>query len=159
MGITLLVALGAVGQFGYYGGPYVYGSISPFAYGRGYYGYGPGYGYGYGFVPRPYYDPAGYYRYYSGTGYYTVPPTYVGTPRVITVPRPLMDRPGVTGRVVSIDEGSKTVTLRLPAETARFRYGPSTRWRSLDDSFPEVRPGAIVNVDRDVVTVLRRGDG
>jgi hypothetical protein len=74
MGITLLVALGAVGQFGYHGGPYAYGPVSPFAYGRGF--YGPGYGYG--FVPLPYYDPAGYYRYYSGTGYYTVPPTYVG---------------------------------------------------------------------------------
>jgi hypothetical protein len=152
MGIAvLLVALGSVGQVGY-AGPYVHGSAM--------YPYAGRYGYGYSFgTPLPLYDPIAYYRYHNGAGFYTLRPTPVFPPKVITIRPPLMGRPGVTGRVVKLDEGAKTITLRLPGETVAVRYGSATRWRSLDDGFPEVQPGNIINVDRDTITILRRGDG
>ncbi len=146
MGIALLVALGSVGQMGLYSG----------SYGHPGFGYGLGYGYG---ISRPYYDPIGYYRYYNGAGYYTLPPTPVFPPKVITIQPRIMDRPGVTGRVVSLDEGTRTIMVRLPAETVAVRYGPATRFTSVTDSFPEIRPGALINVDRETITVLRGGDG
>jgi hypothetical protein len=147
MSVVLLVALGSAGQFGYPGGYFHGGFYGP--YGRF------GYPYGYYGAPLPFLDPVGYARYYNGSGYYTTPPTPVFPPKVVTVPKGLMDRPGVTGRVIGLDEQERLITLRLPAETVRVRYGPGTRWRSADDGFPEVRPGAIVNVDGSTVTVLR----
>ena len=148
MGIALLVALSSVGQMGFYPG------------GLGYPGYGNRFGFGLGYgIPRPYYDPIGYYRHYNGAGYYTLPPTPVFPPKVITIQPRIMDRPGVTGRVVSLDEGTKTITLRLPAETVAVRYGPLTRFTSVVDSFPEIRPGALINVDHATITVLRAADG
>lgn len=150
MSVALLVVLGSVGQIGY-AGPYV-------SHGGYYAGDGDGYGYGYG-LSRPAYDPVGYYRYYSGSGFYTLPRTPVFPPRVISIRPGLMDRPGVTGRVIGLDERAQSISLRLPAGTVSVHYGPGTRFRSLDDGFPEVRPGAIVNVDRETITVLEMAGG
>ena len=147
MSVALLVVLGSIGQYGY-AGPYL-------SHG-GYAGYGYGYGYG---LSRPAYDPIGYYRYYNGAGFYRLPPTPVFPPKVITIRPGLMDRPGVTGRVLGLDEAAKAISLRLPAETVSVRYGPGTRFRSIGDGFPEVRPGAIINVDRETITVLGMADG
>jgi hypothetical protein len=146
MSVVLLVALGSAGQFGYPGGNF-YGGYGGF----GWYGYP----YAHTAAPNRFWDPVGYARFYNGAGYYTTPRTPVYPPKVITVPKGLMDLPGVTGRVIGLDEQERLITLRLPAETVRVRYGPGTRWRSADDGFPEVRPGAIVNVDGATVTVLR----
>jgi hypothetical protein len=146
MGIALLVALGSVGQFGY-AGPFQGGFGRP---GFGYFGYP---------LSLPYYDPIGYYRYYNGAGYYRLAPTPVFPPKVITIRPWLMERPGLTGRVVGLDERARTITLRLPAETVLVRYGSETRWRAVDDSFPEIRPGALINVDHGTITVLRQGEG
>ena len=147
MQIALLLALGSVGQFGY-AGPFGSHGHGGFA--------GPGFGlYGYA-ISRPAYDPILYYRTYNGSGFYTLRPTPVFPPKVITLAPGLMGRPGVTGRVVKLDEGSKTITLRLPAETVLVRYGAATRFLSLDESFPEIKPGVIVNVDGGTITVLRK---
>ena len=141
MGFALLLVLGSVGQVGY-AGPYV-------SHG----GYYAGYGYGFG-LSRPAYDPIGYYRYYSGSGFYTLAPTPVFPPKVISIRPGLTDRPGVTGRVIGLDERARSITLRMPAETVSVHFGPGTRFRSVDGGFPEIRPGAIINVDRETITVV-----
>jgi hypothetical protein len=127
-----------------------------------YYARGPGYGYGgyggyYGRTPLPLYDPIRYARYYSGSGFYTYAPPAIANPRVIVPFKSVMSLPGITGRVVGLDERRKLITLRLPAESIEVPFGPFTKFRAADGSFPEITPGMLINVNHNMVTVLARG--
>jgi hypothetical protein len=134
---TLILAAGLTGQL-----QIPYGAPVPPMYSYPWMSYYP---------PGTYYFPA--YPYGVPFGYSR---WAVQRPKVIVAPKGLMDYPGVTGRVVDFDEGSRTITLRLPAETVRVRYGPGTKWRSVWlNGFPELRPGVLINIDRDVITVLQ----
>jgi hypothetical protein len=113
--------------------------------------YGP---YGYGRTPLPLYDPIRYARYYSGSGFYGFVPPAVLNPRVIVPFRPVTSLPGITGRVVALDERRRLITLRLPAETTQVPYGPFTQFRSANGGFPEITPGSLINVNQNMVTVL-----
>jgi hypothetical protein len=59
--------------------------------------------------------------------------------------------------VEGLNERQKLITLRLPAETVNVPYGPLTRFEAIDGSFPEIVPGMLINVNRNRVTVLARG--
>jgi hypothetical protein len=111
----------------------------------------------YGRTPLWLYDPVGYSRFYSGSGYYGYPPPVVAPPRVLVPPRSVMSLPGLTGRVIGLNERQKLITLRLPAETVNVPYGPFTRFEAIDGSFPEIAPGMLINVNQNRVTVLARG--
>ena len=132
------------------------------SFGTGYnpypYGVTPGYRSRTG-APSWFYDPIGYSRFYSGAGYYPLGRQVIANPKVIVPRRAPMSLPGVTGRVVALDEGQRLITVRLPAETVRIHYGPETSWRSVGDEFPEIKAGAIINADveQGTITVLRPG--
>jgi hypothetical protein len=111
----------------------------------------------YGRTPLWLYDPVRYSRFYSGSGYYSYPPPVVAPPRVLIPPRSVMSLPGLTGRVIGLNERQKLITLRLPAETVNVPYGPFTRFDTIDGSFPEIVPGMLINVNQNRVTVLARG--
>jgi hypothetical protein len=111
----------------------------------------------YGRTPLPLYDPVRYARYYSGSGFYTYAPPAVYPPRVIIPYRSVSSLPGITGRVLELDERRKLIMLRGPAETIQVPFGPLTRFRAVDGSFPEITPGMLINVNQNMVTVLARG--
>jgi hypothetical protein len=111
----------------------------------------------FGQTPLWLYDPVRYARFYSGSGYYNYPPPVLAPPRVVVPPRSVMSLPGLTGRVIGLNERQKLITLRLPAETVNVPYGPFTRFQAADGSFPEIAPGMLINVNRNMVTVLARG--
>jgi hypothetical protein len=115
-----------------------------------------GYGF-YGQTPLWLYDPVRYARFYSGSGYYNYPPPVFAPPKTLVPPRSVMSLPGLTGRVIGLNERQKLITLRLPAETVNVPYGPFTRFEAIDGSFPEIGPGMLINVNQNRVTVLARG--
>jgi hypothetical protein len=115
------------------------------------------YGYGYGRTPLPYYDPIRYARFYNGEGYYNYVPPPIANPRVIVPWRSVDSLPGLTGRVLGLNQSRKLITLRLPADTIHVPYGDKTRFRALDGGFPEIAPGMLINVDHGTITVLNRG--
>src|SRR5262245_42098900 len=93
-----------------------------------------GYGYGYGFygrTPLPLYDPIRYARFYNGSGYYGYAPPAIAPPKVIVPSRPISSLPGLTGRVVALNERKQLITLRLAAETVDVPYGPLTQFRAI----------------------------
>ena len=114
-----------------------------------------GYGY-YGRTPLPLYDPIRYARYYSGSGYYNYAPPAIAPPKVIVPRRAISSLPGLTGRVVALNERQQLITLRLAAETVEVPYGPLTRFRAADGDFPEITPGILINVNQNTITVIRR---
>jgi hypothetical protein len=122
-------------------------------YARGVY---PGYGY-FGRSPLPWYDPVRYARYYSGSGFYSYTPPPIADPEVIIPKHSVTSMPGLTGLVVGLNEANKSITLRLPVKTVSVPFGPKTKFQSSDGSFPEIKPGMLVNVDHDTITVLNRG--
>jgi hypothetical protein len=140
---SLWIVASTLGQF----------TIQQSSHGRGIYG---GYGY-YGRTPLWLYDPVRYNRFYSGSGFYNYPPPVIAPPKVLIPQRSVDSLPGLTGRVVGLNMRQKLITLRLPAETIDVPYGPLTRFRAVDGSFPEITPGDLVNVNQNQVTVLARG--
>ena len=118
----------------------------------------PGYGY-YGRTPLTWYDPVRYARYYEGSGMYSYTPPAIEDPEVIAPKQSVMSLPGLTGLVVGLNEKGTAMTLRLPTKTVSVPFGPKTQFRSKDGSFPEIKPGLLVNVNQDTVTVLSQGRG
>lgn len=114
-------------------------------------------GYGFGRTPLWLYDPVRYSRFYSGSGYYNYPPPVFAPPKVLIPSRSVSSLPGLTGRVVGLNQRQKLITLRLPAETINVPFGPFTKFQAADGSFPEIAPGMLVNVNQNMVTVLARG--
>jgi hypothetical protein len=102
-----------------------------------------------------YYGRMGYYNYlYRGLGYYIFVPPAIANPRVIIPSRAITSLPGITGRVVALDERQPLITLRLPAETVEEPSGPLTQFRAADGDFLEITPGILINVNRDMITVI-----
>ena len=108
----------------------------------------PGYGY-YGQTPLTWYDPVRYARYYEGAGMYNYVPPAIEEPEVIVPKQSVMAMPGLTGLVVGMNEKQNSVTLRLPMKTVSVTFGPKTQFRSKDGSFPEIKPGVLVNINQD----------
>jgi hypothetical protein len=103
----------------------------------------------------------GYDNYlYRGLGYYNFAPPAIANPKVIIPSRAITSLPGITGRVVALNERQQLITLRLPAETVEVPYGPLTQFRAADGDFPEITPGILINVSRNMITVIgsRTGD-
>jgi hypothetical protein len=145
----------------------------------GYYpsaGYGYGYGY-YGRTPLPAFDPMRYSRFYSGEGYYNYAPPVIANPEVINFPRSATSTAtatspgmttttttaatpstaaGITGRVLAVNEPQKQITLQLPASTVIVPYGPATHFLATDGNFPVVKPGNLISVNQNTITILRR---
>jgi hypothetical protein len=120
-------------------------------------GYAPGYGYGYyGRTPLPAYDPMRYSRFYSGEGYYRVAPPVIANPEVLTPRRTDESLPGTTGLVLAVDEQKKQITLQLPASKLTVAYGPATHFLATDGNFPVIKPGNLINVNQNTITILRR---
>jgi hypothetical protein len=117
-------------------------------------GYYPGYGYYR--TPLQSYDPMRYARYYSGSGYYSYAPPAIANPEVITPKQPLTSLPGTTGLVVSVNEQKKLITVQLPANTVTVAYGPQTHFLASDGNFPVIKPGNLINVNQNTITILRR---
>jgi hypothetical protein len=116
--------------------------------------------YGYGYfnrTPLPLYDPIRYARFYGGSGYYNFVPPAVASPKVLVPQRAITSLPGLTGRVVALNERQQLITLRLAAETVEVPYGPLTQFRAADGDFPEIKPGILINVNRNLITVIRKG--
>jgi hypothetical protein len=134
--------------------------------------YAPGYGGYYWRTPLNYYDPVRYARYYSGSGYYYYAPPAVANPEVINLRRPAPTpapatalRPatapapastGTTGVVTAVDEAQKRITLQLPVGTTSVAYGPNTHFLATDGNFPVIKPGNLINVNQNTITILRR---
>lgn len=131
-------------------------------------GYGPGYGYantnGYGYgapfyrTPLELYDPVRYSRYYSGEGYYTYNPPVIANPEVINLRQPTQtqSRPSITGVVLAVDEPHKQIKLQLPTSVAMVPYGPNTHFLAADGDFPVIKPGNLVKVEENTITIVRR---
>jgi len=118
-------------------------------------GYGPGYGY-YTRTPLQYYDPTRYARYYSGSGYYSYAPPAIANPEVLVPKQPAASMPGTTGLVIAVDEQKKLISLQLPASTVSVPYGPNTHFLASDGNFPVIKPGNLINVNQNTITILRR---
>jgi hypothetical protein len=119
--------------------------------------YGPSYGYGYyGRTPLNAYDPIRYDRYYSGSGFYTYAAPAIANPEVINFRKPATALPGTTGLVVSVDEKQRRIKLQLPAGTTSVAYGAGTHFLASDGNFPVIKPGNLVNVNQNTITILRR---
>jgi hypothetical protein len=119
---------------------------------------GYGYGYGYGRTPLSYYDPVRYNRYYEGSGYYNYAPPVIANSEIINFQKPVPTTlPGVTGLVVSLDEQRKQITLQLAASTMSVPYGAGTHFLANDGDFPVIKPGNLINVNQNTITILRRG--
>jgi hypothetical protein len=137
----LLLMSSVVGQYPYYPGG----------------GYYPGYGNGYYMrTPLQAYDPTRYARYYSGSGYYSYAPPAIANPEVFTPKQPVGSLPGTTGLVVSVDEKKKLITVQLPANTVAVAYGPQTHFLASDGNFPVIKPGNLINVNQNTITILQR---
>jgi hypothetical protein len=119
--------------------------------------YAPGYGYGYfGRTPLPAYDPMRYNRFYSGEGFYGFAPPPVANPEVVNLRRTDQSVPGKTGVVLAVDEQQKKITLQLPTSKETVAYGPTTHFLAADGNFPVIKPGNLVNVNQNTITILRR---
>jgi hypothetical protein len=119
------------------------------------YYYAPAYGY-YGRTPLNYYDPMRYNRFYSGEGYYTYAPPGIQNPEVVNFRKPATPSPGTTGVVTAVDENKKRITLQLPVGTMSVAYGPTTHFLANDGNFPIIKPGNLVNVNQNTITILQR---
>jgi len=148
----LILMSSVVGQ--YYSSP-LGGSVP--VYNNNGYGY-----YGYPRTPLPYVDPMRYNRFYSGEGYYTYAPPVIANPEVINLNRPVTPAPattpttGTTGTVIGLNEPKKQITLQIPAGTLIVAYGPSTHFLAADGDLPVIKPGNLVNVNQNTITILRR---
>ena len=122
-----------------------------------FYGYGNGYRNPYyGRIPLQTYDPTRYARYYSGSGYYNYVPPAIANPEVLVPKQGVPQLPGTTGLVIAVDEQKKRITLQLPASTAAVAYGPNTHFLASDGNFPIIKPGNLINVNQNTITILRR---
>jgi len=161
MAACLILASSVVGQFPYYPG---YG----FGFGSGYgMGYGGGYGYGmYNQMPLQLWDPTRYARYYSGSGFYSYEPPAIANPEIL-VPKQAAEQlassnsdssavSGETGLVLAVNEQNKTITLQLPTGTKYVSYGPNTHFLAADGNFPVIKPGNLISVDQNTITILKR---
>jgi hypothetical protein len=145
MTATLLLLSSVLGQYPYY----------PPA------GYAPGYGYPYyGRTPLQTYDPMRYNRYYSGEGFYTYNPPAIENPEVINfrqpAPAPTPAPPTITGVVLAVDEPHKQLKVQLPTTVTTIAYGPSTHFLAADGNFPVIKPGNLIKVEQNTITILRR---
>jgi hypothetical protein len=121
--------------------------------------YAPGYQYGYRYyarTPLPMFDPMRYNRFYSGEGYYRYSPPVIANPQVINFTKPVTTLPGTAGLVVAVNEQTRQITLQLPASTATVSYGPTTHFLANDGDFPVIKPGNLINVNQNTITILRR---
>jgi hypothetical protein len=121
-------------------------------------GYGYTYPYAYGRTPLPAYDPMRYNRFYSGEGYYRVAPPVIANPEVITPARSDTPVSGTTGVVLAVNEEKKQITLQLPASKTVVAYGPTTHFLAADGNFPVIKPGNLINVNQNTITILRRSE-
>jgi hypothetical protein len=62
----------------------------------------------------------------------------------------------MTGVVLALNEPKKQITLQLPAGTAVVPYGPTTHFLASDGDFPVIKPGNLINVNQNTITILRR---
>jgi hypothetical protein len=139
-----------------------------------YYGNYPYYG-GYGGTPLYYYDTVRYNRYYGASGYYTYEPPGIANPEVVNfrgpaTPQPPQPQnrqqpqaqpqpqpqPATTGLVTAVDEQKKQITLQLPVGTTKVAYGPTTHFLASDGNFPVIKPGNLISVNQNTITILRR---
>jgi hypothetical protein len=122
--------------------------------------YGPGYGY-YARTPLPAFDPMRYNRFYSGEGFYNFQPPVIANPEVINLRRSdtatSASPAALTGRVVAVDEAKKQITVQLPAGQVIVPYGPTTHFVAADGNLPVIKPGNLISVNQNTITILRRG--
>jgi hypothetical protein len=143
----------------------VLGQVNPY-YPAGYtLGYGNTYGYGYfARTPLPAFDPMRYNRFYSGEGFYNYAPPVVANPEVINLRRPdsststsaLSSSATLTGQVLAVDEPKKQITVQLPASKVIVPYGPTTHFVAADGNLPVIKPGNLISVSQNTITILRR---
>jgi hypothetical protein len=134
----LILVSSVVGQYPYYPG-------------------GGGYGYGYGRTPLSTYDPVRYNRFYEGSGSYSYAPPVIANSEIINFKQPVPTTlPGVTGLVVALNQQQKQITVQLAASTVSVPYGPSTHFLASDGDFPVIKPGNLINVNQNTITILRR---
>jgi hypothetical protein len=127
--------------------------------------YAPGYGYGYyARTPLPALDPMRYNRFYSGEGFYTFAPPVIVNPEVINLRPPgtptstsISTSPAnLTGLVLAVDEPKKQITVQLPASKVIVPYGPATHFVAADGNLPVIKPGNLISVNQNTITILRR---
>jgi hypothetical protein len=151
--ISLFLMSSIVGQY-----PYVPGGYAPM--------YPYGYGY-YGRTPLQVYDPTRYARFYSGEGYYSYAPPVVANPEVLVPPHTTQTptrtqaprqaaASGFTGLVLGVDESRKQITVQLPTSKVNVPYGPTTHFLAADGNFPVIKPGNLISVNQNTITILRR---
>jgi hypothetical protein len=148
------------------------GQVNPY-YPAGYtLGSGNNYGYGYGYfggTPLPLYDPLRYNRFYSGQGVYGFEPPTIANPHVISVRRPdtstattastataSSSSGTLTGQVLALDEPKKQIIVQLPAGKVIVPYGPETHFLAVDGDLPVIKPGNLISVRLNTITILRR---
>jgi hypothetical protein len=83
------------------------------------------------------------------------PPTVVSQP-VTPAPNRVTTSQGLTGQVLALNEPQRQITLQLPTGTTTVPYGANTHFLSSDGNFPVIKPGAIISVNQNTITVLRR---
>jgi len=142
-------------------------------------GYFPGYANGYynNRIPLQYYDPIRYARYYEGSGFYTYTPPPIADSEIINLRPPATtsqpaansqpaatsqpaanSQPGMTGLVLAVNEPQKSITLQLPTGTTAVSYGPYTHFLASDGNFPVIKPGNLINVNQNTITILKRSE-
>jgi hypothetical protein len=62
----------------------------------------------------------------------------------------------MTGLVVAVNEPQKSITLQLPTGTVAVPYGPDTHFLASDGHFPVIKPGNLINVNQNTITILKR---
>jgi hypothetical protein len=133
-----------------------FGQINPYYPG----GYSVGYGNTYGYfarTPLPAFDPMRYNRFYSGEGYYTSSPPVIANPEVINFRRSdSATSAGLTGQVLAVDEPRKQIIVQFPASKVIVPYGPTTHFVAADGNLPVIKPGNLISVSQNTITILRR---
>jgi hypothetical protein len=144
----------------------VLGQVNPY-YPAGYtLGYGNTYG-GYGYfarTPLPAFDPMRYNRFYSGEGFYNFAPPVIANPEVINLRQPNSSISSstsslsgtLTGQVLAVDEPKKQITVQLPAGKVIVPFGPTTHFVAADGNLPVIKPGNLISVSQNTITILRR---
>jgi hypothetical protein len=164
----LILMSSVLGQYPYYYNPgygYTYGAY-PYYYGRA----------------LNYYDPLRYNRLSGASGFYTLAPPVIANPEVINFRKPApsqpsqpprtqqqpgtqtqtqtqprtQPQPATTGVVTTVDEQKKQITLQLPVGTTTVAYGPTTHFLAADGNFPVIKPGNLISVNQNTITILRR---
>jgi hypothetical protein len=136
----------------------VLGQMNPYYPG----GFSPGYGNSYGYfarTPLPAFDPMRYNRFYSGEGFYNFTPPAIANPEVINLRRSdtsTSTSAGLTGQVLAVDEPKKQITVQLPASKVIVPYGPTTHFVAADGNLPVIKPGNLISVNQNTITILRR---